>query len=213
MGLLSYFSPVAIAHSSSSFNKSIDVIERFSKYELYVNGIQQSGPYTIRLWKNGLKDVIIHSLVKQILVLGVGGGTLFPMLHKRFPEAHITAVDIDHEIISFYKKYFAADTNSYTTLVCKDARGFIKSTKQRFDLIIVDLYIGNDVPEFVTEKSFFTTINKNISPAGNVLVNYFTDTNQWKKSQKLFITLSGIFNSVVRKQNIRNVFLYCGKIG
>jgi spermidine synthase len=215
VGLLSYLSAIPIAHSSSLYNKSINVIERFGKRELYVNGIQQSGPYTIRLWKNGLDYVFNYppKKVEHILILGIGGGTVFPMLYKRFPSAKITAVDIDQEIISLYTKYFSGDTSQYVSLICADARKFVISKKRNFDLIFIDLYIGNDVPDFVTGKPFLTTVKNLVSSQGMIVFNYFTDKNQQEKSQIFFDTLSGIYRSVVRKQNIRNVFYYCGKIG
>ena len=215
MGLLSYISSIPIEHSSSPYNKSIDVIERFGKNELYVNGIQQSGPYTIRLWKKGLEHVFHNSpkRVEKVLLLGIGGGTVFPMLHEQFPGAKITAVDIDQEIISLYSKYFSSGTSSYVSLTCADAKKFVVSEKRKYDLIIVDLYVGNDVPDFVTGKPFFTALKNIVSSQGMIVFNYFTDKNQWAKSQLLFDKLSGIFQSVIRKQNIRNVFYYCGKIG
>jgi len=214
VGLLSYFSVIKIAYATSRYNKSIDVIERLGKKELYVNGIQQSGPYTIRLWKNGLEYIFNNSpkKVENVLILGIGGGTIFPMLHTRFTNAKITAVDIDSEIIRFYSKYFSDNTTSYVSLICGDARNFVVSGNKQYDLVIVDLYVGNDVPDFVTGKSFFLALKNIVSTRGMVVFNYFTDTNQWEKSQKLLDKLSTIFQSVIRKQNIRNVFYYCGKI-
>jgi spermidine synthase len=211
MRIFSFLSTKHVASAHSCFNKQIDVIERFGKKELYVNGIQQSGPYTVRLWTKGL-EYIFHNppkRVEKILILGIGGGTVFPMLHKQFPSARITAVDIDQEIITLYSRYFAYDTGSYVALVCADARKFVASGKQDYDLIIVDLYIGNDVPEFVTGKPFFIALKKILLPHGITVFNYFSDKNQWEKSHILLDKLTGIYQSVVRKQTIRNVFYYC----
>jgi len=215
VGLLSFFSIVRIAHSTSRYNKSIDVIERFGKKELYVNDIQQSGPYTIRLWKNGLVFLQIHypEKVKKILILGIGGGTVFPMLHTRFPNAKITAVDIDSEIIRLYSNFFSGDSSSYVSLIRADAQKFVGSERMNYDLVIVDLYVGNDVPGFVTGTSFFAALKNIVSTHGMIIFNYFTDKNQWAKSQMLLDKLSAIFPFASRKQNIRNVFYYCGKIG
>ena len=211
MGLLSYISTVPVAHTHSAFNKSIDVLERFGKNELYVNGIQQSGPYTIRLWKNGLKDIFDNppKRINTILILGVGGGTVFPMLHDKFPDAHISAVDIDSAIIRMYSEYFSSGTGSYVSLVCADARKFIRTVRSTFDLIIVDVYIGNDVPDFVTGESFFRDLKNITSPHGTVVCNYFSETDQPKKFQIFFRKLSDMYRSVKIKPILRNQFYYC----
>lgn len=214
MNLFSYIFPRVIATSHSRYNKTIRVIERFGKNELHVDGIQQSGPYTIRLWKTGLKDLFDKSPeeIKNILVLGVGGGTLFGMLKMQFPHAHITAVDVDATIISLYKKYFMRGDSSSVSLVCEDARKFAveaTSRKQTFDLIIVDCYIGNDVPEFVINTAFLASIYRILAVKGMVVYNYFSFKNQPHNAQVLLDKLSQIYHCVYSKDILRNIFFYC----
>jgi spermidine synthase len=214
MNWVSFLFPQKVTRSHSRYNKTIEVIERFGKKELYVNGIQQSGPYTIRLWKTGLKELIDHppAEVKTVLVLGIGGGTLFGVLRNIFPAARITGVDIDGEIIRLYRKYFQNELD--VRLLCTDAQVFVKNQirkKQSFDLIIIDLYIGNDVPEFVTQRAFLTSVKNILSPAGLVIFNYFCFKNQTRASELLLDKLSGIYQSVIRKNILRNIFFYCLK--
>lgn len=208
------FFPQTIERSDSSYNKSIEVIRRFGKNELYVNGIQQSGPYTIRLWKTGLREVLNNPPMnlKNILVLGVGGGTLFGMLHKVFPEAKITGVDIDKEIIRLYSKYFNESDSLSVALICNDAGKFVAQSylkKQLYDLVIIDLYIGDDVPEFVSGSIFLSAVKKILAPHGFVVFNYFSLQNQTNNSQLLLDKLKKIYQSVISKDILRNKFFYC----
>jgi len=208
---LFFFIPKKIAGSHSRFNEKIDVVERFGKKELYVNGIQQSGSYTKRLWKKGLTDLLQKptGIVKNILILGVGGGTLFPLLHKSFPDATVTAVDVDEEIISLYKKYFSDNNTSYLRLVCSDARNFLTREKKKFDIIIIDIYTGNDVPGFVTDTKFLNSCHERLAPRGNVIINYFSYKNQLSKSKRLLDRLSKIYQAVIKKRILYNIFYYC----
>jgi spermidine synthase len=214
MKWLSYIFPQTIETSHSRYNKSIRVIERFGKKELYVSDIQQSGFYTARLWMEGLKEVFYHSPknTKTILVLGIGGGTLFPMLHTLFPDCRITAVDIDGEIIRLYEKYFRNKNEKPVRVCLADARKFVTdeiNKKHLYDLVIIDIYEANDVPAFVTQKSFFSSIRKILSPQGLVVFNYFSWRNQAQKSQLLLDKLSLIYQSVIKKNILRNIFFYC----
>lgn len=214
MNLLSYFFPRVIGTSHSKYNKVIRVLERYGKKELYVNGIQQSGPYTIRLWKTGLRYIVDNPIqtVRTILVLGVGGGTLFEMLISQYPNAHITAIDIDEQIIALFEKYFVSKKQSSLTLVCTDAKDYVRLSVQKgntYDLVIVDLYTGNDVPEFVTHTDFLTSLKRITAKSGMLVWNYFSFKHQTRNVSVLLDRLSVIYQSVIRKDILRNIFFYC----
>jgi spermidine synthase len=213
MKWLSYIFPQTIETSHSGYSKSIRVVERFGKKELYVSHVQQSGFYTARLWMEGLREAFCHppENTKTILVLGIGGGTLFPMLQTLFPDSVVTAVDIDSEVIRLYKKYFRNEKEKAVRLHLADARKFVADEihkKHFYDLVIIDIYHGNDIPAFVTQKTFFTAVGKILAPQGLVLFNYYTSHNQAQKSQLLLDKLPGIYQSVIKKNILQNIFFY-----
>lgn len=191
MKFLSYILPQTIYQSLSPYNKKIEVREINGRNVLLVNGIEQTGGYTDKLWKIGLRG--IHP--KKVLVLGVGGGTVFRM----FPESKITGVDIDTEILHIAKKYFGLLS---ATLIHKDARVF--DTDKKFDLVIVDLYIGNDVPGFVTQKPFLTGILGMVAPSGRMVLNYYNKDKQEQKAEKIV----SMFRNAIAKSVLRNIFIY-----
>jgi spermidine synthase len=212
MSFLSFFFPRNIVSSHSRYNKRIQVYERYGKKELYVSGIQQSGPYTKRLWMAGLRKLFLmrpHDITK-IVVLGVGGGTLFPMLRKLYPAAAITGVDIDPEIIRLYKTYF--DRGYHVRVVSGDAKDFVTTQIKKnrsFDLVIVDLYVGNNVPKFVTDRDFLASTKRMLAPRGVCMWNYFSEEHQAHNESVLLDRLSKIYQSVDSQDILRNIFFYC----
>lgn len=184
----------------------------YGKNALLVDGIQQTGPYTEKLWKTGLKLVMKDSPsgVSSILVFGVGGGTVFKMFQKAFPGARLVGVDIDTEIIRIGKQYFGLDTLPHLSLVAQDARIYVKdpSSKEKYDLVIVDLYTGNGVPFFVTGKPFLAAVRRLVRPGGRMIMNYFDEKDQSRTSQILFDTLTFVYRHVERKAVLRNIFFY-----
>jgi spermidine synthase len=212
MSLRSYIVPIHIYQSSSVYNRDIQVHEENGAYTLLVNGIHQTGGYAQRLWKKGLLPLFAHRDIsfKSILVLGVGGGAVFKLFRKKFPTAYITGVDIDKEILTIGKTYFGLDTLPDTKLVCADAKQFVRQTKQRrrYDLIIVDLYTGNDVPGFVTQKVFVKHVRGLLRPHGRAVINYFREKDQAEAAQKLYVMLSEQFSRVQMKPTLRNIFFY-----
>ncbi len=209
MRLLSYFFLRSVYQSSSLYNKNIEVRKIHKRYELLVNGIQQTGVYTEKLWKKGVQLwSASHSFIpKDILVFGVGGGTLFHIFHKLYPQSHVTGVDIDEEIIRIGKKYFGLESLNNVSLICQDARLFANNKKNigYFDLVVLDIYIGNNVPEFVTTRKFLVAINELLRKNGSLVINYFSFHDQREKSNSLKVILSDIFHHVYMVRVLNNV--------
>jgi len=201
MSLSSYFIPKYIASFSSPYNPSIRIYESNGKLSLYVGGSPQSGEYIKRLWKKTLHHFGIQKLknIHTILVFGIAGGTVISLLSHLFPNADITAVDIDEVMIDIGKKYFHLDYNSRVTLLEGDAKKYVKECKEKkkqYDLVIVDVYSGRHIPTFVETKPFLLGVKSIVSPHGRVCINYLRELEYEKKSNLLQKELTGVFSQV-----------------
>jgi spermidine synthase len=189
------------------YNKHIRVNDEFGMRKLLVNGSVQSGRYIQSLWKAAFKAFGISKNLKwnTILVLGVGGGTVIELLHSQFPSARITGVDIDPMIIDIAKKFFLTADHSYIHFIAVDAKKYIRKNSHRYDCIVIDIFIGNAVPEFVKTQEFITDCKKRLTPTGALCINYLQDREYGKKSDELVCVLKNVFSDVrdFRKANNR----------
>jgi len=136
---------------------------------VWVGGFQQSGPLVKKLWKNAL-DVIARNVVtkqsyKSILILGLGCGSAIKPLRQKFPDCHITGIEINSEMIEIGQKYFNLDKVPNLKIKICDARKFISKTKQKFDLILMDIYSGGQeqqikIPQKILSKKGLIIFNK-----------------------------------------------------
>jgi len=207
MGWLSWIFPKILAEFHSPTNRDIKVIEKYNKISLLVNGIEQTGTYVDILFRRSLNILVSWhpSPITRILVIGVGGGSVIKQLHEAYPRAKITAVDIDKTIVAIATKYFNVPEQDYCTFVVSDAKKYITDTKiGLFDLIITDIYIGNDVPDFVSQEKFLVYVSKRLRPKGRFVLNYFSFLDQPKKSELLRERLAKIYSHVEVKDILRN---------
>lgn len=194
--------------TSSKFNKSIIIEEFRGSVSLIVNGILQSGDYVTDLY-NQVFSAFSISLKQnaKILVLGVGGGTVIHKCLSIQQNIQITGVDIDSRIITIAKKYFNLD-KANIKFIHQDAKIYIRENSEVFDMVIVDLFIGNDIPEFVEQKEFIHQISLITKKRGKLLIN-FQRMNEYKqRARKLQNSLTLIFSSVKAKSINRNYFFY-----
>ncbi len=184
---------------ASTHNPDIRVIREWGGMKLLVNGSRQSGPYIRGLWEKAFTRFPLKDIggVKTILVLGLGGGTVIELLAKRYPTANITAVDIDPAMIAIAKEYFGIDKIPNVRLVRADAKQFVeRAKKDAYDLVIVDLFIGREIPGFVESEQFYRSLKEVRTPDGVIILNYLRELEYQKKSDTLFSALNALFGDV-----------------
>lgn len=213
---MSFFSsllPRVVLNTSSQYNSNIRLIREWGGHKLLVHGSPQSGSYIRMLWSRALRKFRIDTFqnVSKILVLGVGGGTLIELLTKRFPYAVITAVDIDPTMIAIAKKYFGIDTYTNVRLECGDANRFVAHSAKKgpmYDLIVVDLFIGATIPEFVSSIPFLKNLHAIVRPGGYLVINYLRELEYQRKSDALSVCLSAVWKYVGDLKLYNNRFFF-----
>lgn len=211
MSFWSYIIPRTIVRTSSRWNQDIRVIEINEEPNLLVGGSPQSGKYMRGIWEKTFAAFHIRALdVTSILTLGIGGGTAIKIFEEMYPEAHIDAVDIDGEIISLARTYFGLTESPNLHLVAADAKFFLNSSKKKYDLILIDLFSGPDIPSFVQTDTFFDVISHHVSRGGTVIFNFLRDPGYEERSGVIRKIFEERF-TFVRQYPIKHNIFFIGK--
>ena len=126
-------------------------------------------------WDNLIAATLLHpsAAPRSILMLGLAGGTTFRALRHLLPDATLTAVDIDGEFIALARKHMHLDS-LHCDVHIADAYDWVKSCKQRFDVVIDDVYLAGktDVyrPHDWNQKSLLQ-LKRLLKPDGLLLTN------------------------------------------
>src|SRR3989338_4620132 len=226
MNFLSFFSPQTIYRTSSRFNGAIEVVEFVGKRELVVGGLQQSGWLVQKLWKAAISTIDNRqSTINNILILGLGAGSVLPIINRYYPNAKIVGVEIDPVIIDTGKKFFALESHKNVTIVTADAFTFIdnhikkeqgqrirsNSTyhwSTRYDLILIDLYRGGEVPKKLRTQAFFQKVKGLLSKDGGVMINHLRGKGREKDLKQFEKLLYTVFAKVdVVKPLVNQVYI------
>ncbi len=214
MDWLSFLFPKKVLHLTSLYNRSIDVVHSFGRLTLLVDSTAQTGIYPDRLWKTGLVPFLktVHA-PKRIVVFGVGGGAVFHLLHRIFPQASLVGVDIDPVILKIAKDYFGLNAIPGLSLITQDAQRFVKkrSEQGKSELIVIDLYIGNGMPAFVQDARFYASLSRILKSGGILVMNYYYPPHTDRSLKSFSNKMSQYFRSVEYKPVLRNIFFYVVK--
>ena len=124
---------------------------------------------------------------ERVLILGLGLGSIPYMLEKVFKEKyHYTAVEIDEAVIYLANKYGLADLESGFQLIEADARVFVRLCQEKFDLICMDVFLDDFIPDPFEEIDFLEDLRELLSPHGILLYNRLALTERDKRRSRRF---------------------------
>jgi spermidine synthase len=111
------------------------------------------------------------SKVNSVLEIGFGGGRIAWYLHRFMPDASITSVELDPAVVELARKYFGIKDEPKFDVVSRDGRIFLASSKERYDLILIDAFRGPYVPFHLMTKEFYQLVKDHLAEGGVVAQN------------------------------------------
>ncbi|MGD8744098.1 MAG: fused MFS/spermidine synthase [Candidatus Woesebacteria bacterium] len=157
----------------SAVNGKVRVLQSLAwGNHIQAGNLTQSGGVVFDVWKYSLKRVNSKEVdVGECLILGLGGGSCARLVRRFWPESEITGVEIDPVMVDLGMKYLGLADLSVEVKV-EDALEFCEKQikgNNKFDLVLVDLYVGENIPQkFETEE--FIEKTKSVLTEGGIAV-------------------------------------------
>ncbi len=109
---------------------------------------------------------------EEVLVLGGGLCSIPQMLEENFKiSPYFTVVEIDEEVNRLADEYIVQYLQSPIQFIQTDAYHFMMVSAQKFDLICIDIFEDDKIPEPVKEIDFLKQLKKALNKNGRVLYN------------------------------------------
>ena len=210
-----------VVHSERSLYRNIIVEDkgdlRCLKFNVKTTKTRQSCLYkskpqqlVFNYTKQLLTALLVNPQPKQILIIGLGGGTMSNTLHQLFPQSHIDNVEIDKSVIKVARQYFGFLENTQIKTYSQDGRVFVKRAllkKQAYDWIILDAFNGDYIPEHLMTAEFLEEIKALLSPQGILTANTFSSSKLYGYESATYKKVFGDFYQVTNANNNNRIIL------
>lgn len=202
-----------LARQNSVVNGELVVVRDFA-FGTYIHGggLPQSGGLAEMIWKSSLGEVKKRGLSpKDVLIVGLGGGSIAKLVRKNWKNAEITGVDIDPVIVELGKRYMKLD-QSNVDIHIEDAEEFIKEkTKEdkKYDLVCFDTYVQQDFPHKFESVSFIKQVKSLLSKDGVAVFNRLYGAEDRDAAVSFEKSLLQVFTNVDRLYPEANIMFVC----
>lgn len=145
---------------------------------------------------------------QDVLMIGLGGGSLAKFIRKQRPETRITAVEIDARVIAAARAHFDVPPDDATFQVIEaDGALYMRQHAAAADVILLDGFdAGNQVEALATE-TFYAACRRALKPHGVLVVNlwgrdehfgtYFSRLTQAFDGEVGWLSIMGKTNVIV----------------
>lgn len=211
--LISYLYPIKVKQIPSPRSGQLEITMVNGKLLIDAEHVNYSYGSLQKVLKKGLETIGSNKLntLQNILVLGVAGGSVIETIRKDFNlETPITGVEIDSDVIQLANDYFNLYQIRNLDLRIDDAFDYISNTTDTFDLIIVDIFNDEHMPDNLFNETFWTDIYKTLNKSGLCLFNSIVSSKQEiKRNEQLYNLNKGIFKRIqrVKTQKINELFI------
>ena len=201
---LSFFYPVRVRKGSSKENPVLELYLYRNRWQLATADALYSDGDKYRPLVVAFKELEDKlPAVKKVLVLGAGLGSAVNVLHSKGYSPEVTLVDNDKLVLQWALEMLGDKAANNVRPVCDDAQSFVQKNEQQYDLVIIDIFNGRLVPEFVTKAYFLQQCRHSVYSGGHVVFNYIVNhPKQWDDTRDIFNAVFPI-NKVVKNDTNR----------
>lgn len=172
---------------------------------IQAGGLTQSGGIVGVIWKPTLKRIYDSKFkINNCLILGLGGGTAAKYIRLYWPHAQITGIDIDPEMVALGKKHLGLGEIGVNIKI-GDAGKF----GGKFDLIIIDLYNGDQFPEKFEDLGFLEKVKRSLLKNGIAVFNRTYYADKRPQAVKFGNKLKKVFSNVEWYYPEANLMFVC----
>lgn len=186
---------------NSKVNGKLDVVWELGwGKHIKAGGLTQSGGVAELIWSDTLKKIRNkNQKIEKVLILGLGGGSIAKLTRKFWQKSKIIGVEIDPFMVEMGSKHLGLSKTGVKVKI-DDALEYCKKCKDKFDLICIDTYVGDQFPKKFEDEKFLKLIIILLSKNGMAVFNrlYFDEKRSeavrfGEKLQKIFSKVEYVY--------------------
>jgi spermidine synthase len=107
----------------------------------------------------------------QILLLGLGGGSLAKFCYRHLPRATVTAVEMSPDVIALREEFRIPRDDDRFRVICAEAAAYVARVGQPKDVILADACDREGIAPELDAIEFYEAIHRRLARRGVFVIN------------------------------------------
>jgi spermidine synthase len=108
---------------------------------------------------------------RNIVMVGLGGGSLAKFCHRYLPKARIQVVEVNPHVIALRKQFHVPPDDDRFRVVRADGAQYVHYRSTRCDVLMVDAFDSRGLPPRLCSQRFYDDCFEMLQPGGVLVVN------------------------------------------
>jgi spermidine synthase len=108
---------------------------------------------------------------RDILLVGLGGGSLSKFCHYHLQHCTVTTVEIDPQVVALRDEFAIPPDNEHFRIVCADAVDYLAGNHAIADVILLDGFADYGLPHSLSNPLFYDKCYKALRDGGVLVAN------------------------------------------
>lgn len=167
--------PEEIIKTIKSGDDTLSVIDMGDQITLKLNNVVYSRLNKKSIYTGSYWDYFspLPMLYKKpnVLMIGLGGGTIAYQLTKLYKNISIDIVEISRPMVDMSDSFLPKKLKKVKIFV-EDGAKYVKRKQSSYDIIILDAYDGDHIPDVFLDDEFLSDAYKCLKKDGVIAINY-----------------------------------------
>ncbi len=108
---------------------------------------------------------------RDVLFIGLGGGSALKRLWRDFPQLRLQAVELDPVVVDVAYRFFSLPRDPRLEVAVDDGRQFLDQDDRKWDAIMIDAFFADAIPFHLFTNEFMELVRSRLNPGGIVITN------------------------------------------
>ena len=115
--------------------------------------------------------LLFNPAPRDILMLGLGGGSLAKYCHAHLPNTRFTAVEINPEVIAMRGLFSIPPDDDRLRIACADGAAWVPAHPDSCDVLMLDGFGPEGLPPALSSQDFYDACARALQPGGVLVAN------------------------------------------
>lgn len=115
--------------------------------------------------------LLFNAKPRNLLLIGLGGGSVAKFCYRRLPGTRITVLEIDPNVIAFRDQFLLPPDDERLTVIQGDGARYVAEQAERTDVLLVDAFDHEGVAPALADPMFYESAHRCLSANGIFVMN------------------------------------------